>query len=164
MNSTHRHTDSPRAEALRATGRLPRRRPTVVLALLLGLFAAAAAPAVAAGRAEAAPRTAPAARHATVDARPATSAAGAVRAAPAAPLTSSHRSSSGHHSTHARTVFKSKGSKGSKGIKGRSGSRGFFKKGGIVALVVGIIFLGLLGLVIWLVFRFIRRAASRRND
>ncbi|MFG2890178.1 hypothetical protein [Streptomyces sp. NPDC048248] len=160
MNSTHRHMDSPRTEAQPSTGRLPRRRPAVVLALLLGLFAATAAPAVAAGRAEAVPRTTTAVRHTTVDARTATSAAGAVRAASLTSL----RSSSGHHSTHARTVFKSKGSKGSKGFKGKSRSRGFFKKGGIIALVIGIIFIGLLALVIWLAIRAVRRGVRGRND
>ncbi|WP_328385530.1 hypothetical protein OHS81_16590 [Streptomyces sp. NBC_00400] len=158
MNSEPREPDSSYAAARPAPrSPLARRRPAVVLALLVGLLAAAVAPATAAGR-DAVDGTRAAA---TASAPGRNADASGLAAAPARSAVYRHHSA--HHSAPLKTVFKAKKSKTSKSKAKKKG--GFFKKLGIFLIVLFVLFLVVVILVIWLIVRFFRRAArNRRND
>ncbi|MGX1755771.1 hypothetical protein ACWIG5_02440 [Streptomyces lydicus] len=161
MNSVPREPDSSVAGARPAPRSLPaRRRPAVVLALLVGLLAAAVAPATAAGR-DPVDGTRAAA---TASAPDRSTDASRLAAAPARSAVYRHHSV--HHSAPLKTVFKAKKSKTSKWkSKAKKKGGGFFKKLGIFLIVLFVLFLVVVILVIWLIVRFFRRAArNRRND
>ncbi|MCB5910839.1 hypothetical protein [Streptomyces pinistramenti] len=137
----------------RTAGSAGRRRPALVLALLFGLLAAAAAPATAAARSDV-PRTAAAVRlvaaHGTQAPGDRDSGTRTAAAAPAgAPVVVAK-------STVTEPVFLAKDKTKKK--------KGFFKKLGIFLLVLFVIFLLVIVLVIWLIIHFIRKALRRRRD
>jgi len=155
MNSASPAPDSSyrAARTARSGARPPltRRRPAVVLALLAGLLAAAIAPAAAAGTGD---TTRPVAA-ASAQSRGA-DASVRLAAAPAQPVSFRHHRA--QHAPHFTTVSKSKVSKWKKKAK-KKGS--FFKKLGIVLIVLFVVFLALVIVAIWLLVRFVRSRTRR---
>ncbi|UYB41117.1 hypothetical protein SLV14_003815 [Streptomyces sp. Je 1-4] len=159
MNSASPAPDSSHraARPARSGPRSPltRRRPAVVLALLAGLLAATVAPAAAAGRG-----TADTARAVATSGAPSRGADASVRLAAAPAQPASYRHHRAQRAPHFSTVAKSKVSKWKKKAK-KKGS--FFKKLGIVLIVLFVLFLALVVVAVWLLVRFLRRSRNRRS-